>query len=174
MPYLLGLVLVSFILTSVFMVPFIDLLFFLKRKFQRQTINKNESQTPIHDVLMKADEKTPSGSIHIGSGRGWVIHDAIAKALRDKGVKARFILSSDDMDPLDKPSKELSKEEIETVGNTTLEKEEVLNYIEAKGKRTKASYSTQKFFDANEAEILRAKAINFVNRVKTIIDSSKK
>ncbi len=61
MPYLLGLVLVSFILTSVFMVPFIDLLFFLKRKFQRQTINKNESQTPIHDALMKADEKTPSG-----------------------------------------------------------------------------------------------------------------
>jgi len=57
------------------------------------------------------DEKTPSGSIHIGSGRGWVIHDAIAKALRDKGVKARFILSSDDMDPLDKPSKELSDEE---------------------------------------------------------------
>ena len=57
------------------------------------------------------DEKTPSGSIHIGSGRGWVIHDAIAKALRGKGVKARFILSSDDMDPLDKPSKELSDEE---------------------------------------------------------------
>ena len=50
------------------------------------------------------DEKTPSGTIHIGSGRGWVIHDAIAKALRDKGVKARFILSSDDMDPLDKPA----------------------------------------------------------------------
>lgn len=59
------------------------------------------------------DEKTPSGSIHIGSGRGWVIHDAIAKALRDKGVKSRFILSSDDMDPLDKPSKELSKEDNE-------------------------------------------------------------
>ena len=59
------------------------------------------------------DEKTPSGTIHIGSGRGWIIHDAIAKALRDKGVKARFILSSDDMDPLDKPSKELSKEENE-------------------------------------------------------------
>ena len=59
------------------------------------------------------DEKTPSGTIHIGSGRGWIIHDAIAKALRDKGAKARFILSSDDMDPLDKPSKELSKEENE-------------------------------------------------------------
>ncbi|AJF61171.1 TPA: lysine--tRNA ligase [Candidatus Woesearchaeota archaeon] len=59
------------------------------------------------------DEKTPSGVIHIGSGRGWVIHDAIAKALKDKGKKARFVLSSDDMDPLDKPSKELSKEDNE-------------------------------------------------------------
>lgn len=59
------------------------------------------------------DEKTPSGIIHIGSGRGWVIHDAIAKALRDKGKNARFVLSSDDMDPLDKPSKVLSKEENE-------------------------------------------------------------
>ncbi|MBN2367712.1 lysine--tRNA ligase [Candidatus Woesearchaeota archaeon] len=59
------------------------------------------------------DEKTPSGVIHIGSGRGWVIHDAIAKALRDKGVKGRFVLSSDDMDPLDKYSKVLSKEDNE-------------------------------------------------------------
>lgn len=42
--------------------------------------------------------------------------------------------------------KELSKEEIETIGKTTIAKEEVLYYIEAKGKRTKASYSTQKFF----------------------------
>ena len=48
------------------------------------------------------DEKTPSGIIHIGAGRGWIIHDAIAKALRDKGKKAKFVLSSDDHDPLDK------------------------------------------------------------------------
>jgi len=59
------------------------------------------------------DEKTPSGVIHIGSGRGWIIHDTIAKALRDKGVNGRFVLSSDDMDPLDKPSPVLSKEENE-------------------------------------------------------------
>ncbi len=59
------------------------------------------------------DEKTPSGVIHIGSGRGWVIHDVIAKALRDKGVNGRFVLSSDDHDPLDKYSKELSKEDNE-------------------------------------------------------------
>ena len=56
------------------------------------------------------DEKTPSGSIHIGSGRGWIIHDVIAKALRDKGLKGRFILSSDDIDPYDKPNKDLPKE----------------------------------------------------------------
>jgi uncharacterized protein (UPF0332 family) len=69
--------------------------------------------------------------------------------------------------------KGLTKEEIETVGDTTIEKEEVLYYIEAKTKRTKASYSTQKVFDENEAETLRIKAINFVNKVKGIIDSSK-
>jgi len=53
------------------------------------------------------DEKTPSGVIHIGSGRGWIIHDIIAKALRDAGLKGRFILSADDIDPYDKPNKEL-------------------------------------------------------------------
>ena len=47
------------------------------------------------------DEKTPSGKIHIGSGRGWIIHDAIAKSLRDNGLKAKFVLSSDDIDPFD-------------------------------------------------------------------------
>ncbi len=53
------------------------------------------------------DEKTPSGKIHIGAGRGWVIHDCIAKAMRDKGMKAKFILSSDDTDPFDKMNKDL-------------------------------------------------------------------
>ncbi len=53
------------------------------------------------------DEKTPSGKIHIGSGRGWVIHDVIAKALRDIGLKGRFILSSDDIDPFDKMNADL-------------------------------------------------------------------
>ncbi|MBU0756650.1 MAG: lysine--tRNA ligase [Nanoarchaeota archaeon] len=59
---------------------------------------------------MVYDEKTPSGKIHIGSGRGWVIHDVIAKALRKKGVKSRFVLSSDDIDPFDKMNSELPKE----------------------------------------------------------------
>ncbi|MBD3259719.1 lysine--tRNA ligase [Candidatus Woesearchaeota archaeon] len=56
------------------------------------------------------DEKTPSGVIHIGSGRGWIIHDVIAKALRDKGKNARFVLSNDDIDPFDKMNKDLPEE----------------------------------------------------------------
>jgi len=65
----------------------------------------------------------------------------------------------------------LDKEEIEAVGNSTIEKEEVLYYIEAKTERNKASYSTQKMFDRNEAEKLRIKAITFVNKAKEILDS---
>jgi uncharacterized protein (UPF0332 family) len=64
----------------------------------------------------------------------------------------------------------LAKEEIEMVNNSTLEKEEVLYYVEAKIKRNKASYSTQKAFDKDEAELLRKKAINFVNKSKEIIE----
>jgi len=47
------------------------------------------------------DEKTASGKIHVGAARGWIIHDIIAKTMRDHGMKAKFILSSDNMDPLD-------------------------------------------------------------------------
>lgn len=68
--------------------------------------------------------------------------------------------------------KELSKEEIETAGRTAIEKEEILYYIEAKTERKKASYSTQMIFNKNEAENLRRKAINFVNKSKWIIDST--
>ena len=53
------------------------------------------------------DEKTPSGKIHVGSGRGWVIHDAIAKAMRDARMHGYFVLSSDDIDPLDKMNSDL-------------------------------------------------------------------
>ena len=61
MQKLLGLVLVSFAITSFLIVPFIDLLFFLKHKFEKVTPEKKGSPTPIHDTLMKADEGTPSG-----------------------------------------------------------------------------------------------------------------
>lgn len=68
--------------------------------------------------------------------------------------------------------KELNKEEIEMVSKTTIEKEEVLYYIEAKAERKKANYSTKILFDEKEAENLRNKAISFVNKVKEIIDSN--
>lgn len=67
--------------------------------------------------------------------------------------------------------KGLSKDEIKTVNKTTIEKEEVLYYVEAKSKRQKATYSTQKMFDSEEVESLRLKAINFVNKAKEIIEN---
>lgn len=61
MSQLLGLILLAFIIASVLMVPFIDFLFYLKRRFEKDTSIKEKSQTPIHDQLMRADETTPSG-----------------------------------------------------------------------------------------------------------------
>lgn len=61
MNQLLGLVLISFFVTSVCMVPFIDFLYYLKRKFEKPESKSSKSETPIHDQLMKADIKTPSG-----------------------------------------------------------------------------------------------------------------
>lgn len=60
---LLGLILVSFAITSLLLVPFIDLLFYLRSKrlaSARVAVNKN-SDTPIHDALMKKDFATPEG-----------------------------------------------------------------------------------------------------------------
>lgn len=61
MTQLLGLILLSFVVTSLFMVPFIDFLFYLKRRFEKNHPLALQSQTPIHDRLMKEDIKTPSG-----------------------------------------------------------------------------------------------------------------
>ena len=80
---------------------------FWSDRIAEQIIYRVEHDEKLQEITKKFgyiiyDEKTPSGQIHIGSGRGWVIHDTIARSLRDKGIKgARFILSSDDMDPMD-------------------------------------------------------------------------
>ena len=47
------------------------------------------------------DSKTPSGTVHVGSLRGVVLHDAIARALRDAGLETRFLYGVDDLDPMD-------------------------------------------------------------------------
>jgi lysyl-tRNA synthetase, class I len=80
----------------------------------REVIEKVEHNEELKKRVNKhgfviLDEKTPSGKIHIGAGRGWIIHDAVAKALRDEGVKATFTLSADDIDPFDKMNSDLPK-----------------------------------------------------------------
>jgi lysyl-tRNA synthetase class 1 len=47
------------------------------------------------------DSKTPSGTVHVGSLRGVVLHDAIARALRDRELPTVFRYGVDDLDPMD-------------------------------------------------------------------------
>jgi lysyl-tRNA synthetase class 1 len=47
------------------------------------------------------DSKTPSGTVHVGSLRGPVIIDVIARALRARGIEVRLLYGIDDMDPMD-------------------------------------------------------------------------
>ncbi len=81
----------------------------------QQKVKKNKTLQKIvkERGYIVYDEKTPSGKIHVGSGRGWVIHDIIAKTFREHGLKGRFILSSDDMDPFDSIPNYLPKEKFE-------------------------------------------------------------
>ena len=47
------------------------------------------------------DSKTPSGKVHVGSLRGVLIHDALYRALKDRGVSVSYTYGIDDFDPLD-------------------------------------------------------------------------
>ena len=47
------------------------------------------------------DSKTPSGTVHVGSLRGPVILDVIARALRANGIETRLLYGVDDLDPMD-------------------------------------------------------------------------
>jgi lysyl-tRNA synthetase, class I len=47
------------------------------------------------------DSKTPSGRVHVGSLRGVVIHDAVYRVLREKGVPVEYRFGVDDFDPVD-------------------------------------------------------------------------
>jgi lysyl-tRNA synthetase class 1 len=47
------------------------------------------------------DSKTPSGTVHVGSLRGPVILDVLARALRARGVETTMLYGIDDMDPMD-------------------------------------------------------------------------
>lgn len=59
---LLGLILLSFFVTSFLLVPFIDLLFYLKRSRQESDANTSDTNTPIHNQLLAGkDVSTPVG-----------------------------------------------------------------------------------------------------------------
>ena len=47
------------------------------------------------------DSKTPSGRVHVGALRGVLIHDAVFRAIRDRGLPVRYTFGVDDYDPLD-------------------------------------------------------------------------
>ncbi|CAN5597874.1 lysine--tRNA ligase [soil metagenome] len=47
------------------------------------------------------DSKTPSGTVHIGSLRGVVLHDAIARALSARDLPVEFRYGVEDLDPMD-------------------------------------------------------------------------
>ena len=47
------------------------------------------------------DSKSPSGTVHVGSLRGVVLHDAIFRALKAAGHEVRFLYGVDDMDAMD-------------------------------------------------------------------------
>ena len=50
------------------------------------------------------DSKTPSGTIHVGSLRGVVLHDAIRRAVADAGGRVEFRYGVEDLDPMDAQS----------------------------------------------------------------------
>ena len=54
-----------------------------------------------HGPQIINDSKTPSGRVHVGALRGVLIHDAIFRTLRSKGIEARYLFGVDDYDPLD-------------------------------------------------------------------------
>lgn len=62
MTQILELILISFFITSFLLVPFIDLLFYLKRSAKKTKIKVSDSGTPIHNQLLAGkDVNTPVG-----------------------------------------------------------------------------------------------------------------
>jgi lysyl-tRNA synthetase, class I len=51
------------------------------------------------------DSKSPSGTVHVGSLRGVVLHDAIHRALLGAGLTSKFLYGVDDMDAMDSQAK---------------------------------------------------------------------
>ena len=61
----------------------------------------DELAASAHGRQVVNDSKTPSGTVHVGSLRGPVVVDTIARALRDTGRKVELRYGVDDLDPMD-------------------------------------------------------------------------
>jgi len=64
----------------------------------------DELATRVSGPQVVNDSKTPSGTIHVGSLRGPVTLDVIARALRDHGLETQVLYGIDDLDPMDTQS----------------------------------------------------------------------
>ncbi|HVU64342.1 MAG TPA: lysine--tRNA ligase [Phycisphaerales bacterium] len=53
------------------------------------------------DTHVINDSKTPSGRAHVGALRGVLIHDAMFRTLRARGVSVKYRFGCDDYDPVD-------------------------------------------------------------------------
>jgi lysyl-tRNA synthetase class 1 len=62
------------------------------------------------------DMFTPSGHPHVGSLRGPLVHDAVYKALREKGQEAKWTYVTNDFDPIDGLPAELEESHSEYMG----------------------------------------------------------
>ena len=60
-----------------------------------------EKRLPDVEQQVVNDAKSPSGTPHVGALRGVLIHDAVYKFFKDKGIKIKNIYGSDDYDPMD-------------------------------------------------------------------------
>ena len=67
-------------------------------------------------------------------------------------------------------NKELTKEDLDLINSFFLNYQDLLFYIHAKDRREEASYSTKYKFDKEGAEELRLKAIDFIEKCKSILD----
>ena len=61
----------------------------------------DELATSVSGPQVVNDSKTPSGTVHVGSLRGPVILDVIARALRAHEIETTFLYGVDDLDPMD-------------------------------------------------------------------------
>ena len=61
----------------------------------------DEVAAQVNGAQVVNDSKTPSGTIHVGSLRGVVLHDALRRAVADRGLDVEFRYGVEDLDPMD-------------------------------------------------------------------------